>query len=189
MKKILVAFDGGEPARRALDTAVELARKFDATIAVVSVVPVHPGRSPIDPWDDTSTHAHELLEARKILREAGFEADLLEPAGDPAKTIERIVDDGGYDTVVMGSRGLERDRPDAPGQRLRACRHPCPRDGRDRPLNTAPPAPTRTLTERVRLHRGTAVPAPPGAAVPCPGPHLRSSTRFRRGMRPGVALG
>ncbi len=106
MKKILVAFDGGEPAHRALDTAVELARKFDATIAVVSVVPVHPGRSPIDPWDDTSTHAHELLEARKILREAGFEADLLEPAGDPAKTIERIVDDGGYDTVVMGSRGL-----------------------------------------------------------------------------------
>jgi nucleotide-binding universal stress UspA family protein len=106
MKKILVAFDGGEPARRALDTAIELARKFDATIAVVSVVPVHPGRSPIDPWDDTSAHAHELLEARKILREAGFEADLLEPAGDPAKTIERIVDDGGYDTVVMGSRGL-----------------------------------------------------------------------------------
>jgi nucleotide-binding universal stress UspA family protein len=106
MKKILVAFDGGEPARRALDTAIELARKFDATIAVVSVVPVHPGRSPIDPWDDTSTHAHELLEARKILREAGFEAHLLEPAGDPAKTIERIVDDGGYDTVVIGSRGL-----------------------------------------------------------------------------------
>ncbi len=106
MKKILVAFDGGDPARRALDTAIELARKFDATIAVVSVVPVHPGRSPIDPWDDTSTHAHELLEARKILREAGFEADLLEPAGDPAKTIERIVDDGGYDTVVIGSRGL-----------------------------------------------------------------------------------
>lgn len=106
MKKILVAFDGGEPARRALDTAIELARKFDATIAVVSVVPVHPGRSPIDPWDDTATHAHELLEARRILREAGFEADLLEPAGDPAKTIERIADDGGYDTVVMGSRGL-----------------------------------------------------------------------------------
>jgi nucleotide-binding universal stress UspA family protein len=106
MKKILVAFDGGEPARHALETAIELARKFDATIAVVSVVPVHPGRSPIDPWDDTSTHAHELLEARKILREAGFEADLLEPAGDPARTIERIADDGGFDTVVMGSRGL-----------------------------------------------------------------------------------
>ena len=49
MKNILVAYDGGEPARRALEAAVELAKRFDAPLAVVSVVPVHPGRSPIDP--------------------------------------------------------------------------------------------------------------------------------------------
>ncbi len=47
MKNILVAYDGGEPARRALEAAVELAKRFDAPLAVVSVVPVHPGRSPI----------------------------------------------------------------------------------------------------------------------------------------------
>ena len=55
MKNILVAYDGGEPARRALETGIELSKKFDAPIAVVSVVPVHPGRMPIDPWDDRPT--------------------------------------------------------------------------------------------------------------------------------------
>jgi nucleotide-binding universal stress UspA family protein len=106
MNKILIAYDGGEPARRALLSAIDLARKFGATLSVVSVVPVHPGRVPIDPWDDATVHASELIEARKVLREAGFEAELLEPAGDPAKTIERIATDGGFDTVVVGSRGL-----------------------------------------------------------------------------------
>ena len=33
-------------------------------------------------------------------------AEFLEPTGDPAKTIERIAEDGGYDIVVVGSRGL-----------------------------------------------------------------------------------
>ncbi len=106
MKKILIAYDGGDPARRALDTAADLARLTGASVSVVSVVPVHPGRSPVDPWDDTSTHAQELLEARRIMAEQGIEVELIEPTGDPAATIERIAEDGGFDTVVVGSRGL-----------------------------------------------------------------------------------
>ena len=43
MKKILIAYDGGEPARRALDTAADLARLTGASVSVVSVVPVHVG--------------------------------------------------------------------------------------------------------------------------------------------------
>jgi nucleotide-binding universal stress UspA family protein len=106
MKKILLAYDGGEPARKALDHTVELAKAFNAEVAVISVVPVHPGRAPIDPWDDRTVHAEELLEARKLLREAGIEATLIEPGGDPAKTIERVAEERDYDTIVIGSRGL-----------------------------------------------------------------------------------
>jgi nucleotide-binding universal stress UspA family protein len=106
MKKILLAYDGGEPAKRALDQTVELAKNFNASVGVISVVPVHPGRAPIDPWDDRTVHAEELLEARKLLREAGIEAELLEPGGDPAKTIEHMADERGYDTIVIGTRGL-----------------------------------------------------------------------------------
>lgn len=107
MEKILLAYDGGEPAKRALHTTIEMSKKFGATVSVVSVVPFHPGtRTPIDPWDDSSVHAKELLEAKKLLRDNGIEAELLEPAGDPARTIERIAKEGGFDTIVMGSRGL-----------------------------------------------------------------------------------
>ena len=60
----------------------------------------------MDPWDDAAVHAQALDEARQILAEKGMTAELLEPIGDPAATIERIANDGGYDTVVVGSRGL-----------------------------------------------------------------------------------
>jgi nucleotide-binding universal stress UspA family protein len=106
MKKILVAYDGGEAAHRALDLAAELAQKFEATVGVVSVVPVHSGRVAVDPWDDRSVHATELAEAVRLLREKGIEPLIHEPAGDPAGTIEKIAEEHGYDMVVVGSRGL-----------------------------------------------------------------------------------
>lgn len=106
MKRILVAYDGSEPAHRALDLAIQLAKPSAAPMTVVSVVPVHPGRVRIDPWDDALVHAQVLHEAKGLLAEQGIVADYLEPAGDPAKTIERIADEGGFDTIVIGSRGL-----------------------------------------------------------------------------------
>jgi len=106
MKNILVAYDGGEPAHRALETGIELAQRFDASLAVVSVVPVHPGRAPVDPWDDKSVHDEELAEARDILSRNGVAAELIEPSGDPARAIERVAEMGHFDTIVVGSRRL-----------------------------------------------------------------------------------
>jgi nucleotide-binding universal stress UspA family protein len=106
MKRILLAYDGGDPAKRALEQTIELARLTGAEVGVISVVPVRSGRAPIDPWDDRTVHAEELLEARKALREAGIEAEMLEPGGDVARTIERVADERGYDTIVIGTRGL-----------------------------------------------------------------------------------
>lgn len=106
MKKILVAYDGGEPAHRALDMAADLATRFEAEIGVVSVVPFHGGRSPVDPWDDRSVHTEQLGEARELLLARGIEPLLYEPAGEPAAMIEHIAQAGDYDVVVVGSRGL-----------------------------------------------------------------------------------
>jgi nucleotide-binding universal stress UspA family protein len=104
--KILLAYDGGEPAHKALDLTADFAKKFDATVSVVSVVPVHPGRVPIDPWDDTPVHASQLVEAKRLLLEKGIEPALIERAGDPAQTIEQMAQEGSYDMVVVGSRHL-----------------------------------------------------------------------------------
>ena len=106
MEKILLAYDGGEPARRALDLTADLAHRYGAAVSVVSVTPVYPGRAPVDPWDDRPVHLEELRVAQQILREQGIEPELLAPAGDPARTIERIAADGGFDAVILGSRGL-----------------------------------------------------------------------------------
>ncbi|MFI5225157.1 MAG: universal stress protein [Candidatus Limnocylindrales bacterium] len=104
--KILVAYDGGEPAGRALELAMDLTKKFDAELGVVSVIPYHPGRAPIDPADDTVAHRAQLAEAKRILEERGIEPVLIERAGDPAPAIEHVAESGGYDFVVVGSRGL-----------------------------------------------------------------------------------
>src|SRR3989337_1321418 len=104
MKKILVAYDGGEADLKALNPAADLAQALGATVSVVSVVPVHGGRIGLDPWDDSEVHAKELTEARRLLRERGIDAALLEPVGEPAPTIERIAREGEFDTIILGSR-------------------------------------------------------------------------------------
>jgi nucleotide-binding universal stress UspA family protein len=105
MKNILVAYDGGRPAKRALEQGIELAERFDASLAVVSVVPVHRGRSRIDPWDDKAVHDRQLAEARAIVSRHGVGAELFEPFGDPGKEIMKLAETGHYDTIVVGSRG------------------------------------------------------------------------------------
>jgi nucleotide-binding universal stress UspA family protein len=105
MKRILLAYDGSEPAVRALETAVELATKFGAFVGVISVVPIRTMTMGVDPWDDRTVHEDELRDAQERLRQQGIEPELIEPYGDPAWTIERIAAERDFDTIVIGSRG------------------------------------------------------------------------------------
>jgi nucleotide-binding universal stress UspA family protein len=107
MERILLAYDGGDAARRALETAAELAIAFRASLSVVSVVPLGRDGRPLEPWDGGEAHARELREAKHMLAQHGLEVDLLEPLGDPARTIERIAAEGGFDTVVIGMHSLD----------------------------------------------------------------------------------
>ena len=106
MQKLLLAYDGTDPSRRALGLAAVMTHKFGATLTVVSVIPTHGGRSPVDPWDDREVHAQELLEAGRLLREKGIEARLIEAAGDVPERIERIATEGDFNAIIVGSRGL-----------------------------------------------------------------------------------
>lgn len=111
MKKILLAYDGGEPARRALETAGELARAFHAPVSVVSVVPESACLPEVDASIDASVRANGLQEAKRLLAGMGVDVELLEPSGDPARRIEQIAEEGGFDTIVIGSGdGVPIDR-------------------------------------------------------------------------------
>jgi nucleotide-binding universal stress UspA family protein len=112
MKNILVAYDGYEAGHRALEMAARLAHAFGARVDVVSVVPVDVDAAQPAGDDPAVEHARELVEARGILRDRGVEAGLIEPSGDPAETIERLANERGYDTIVVGgSRAVKEGMP------------------------------------------------------------------------------
>ena len=57
MKNILVAYDGGEPARLALETGIELVKRFGGSLGIVSVIPMHTRPDPDRPleWRSQTT--------------------------------------------------------------------------------------------------------------------------------------
>lgn len=104
--KILVAYDGGQAARRALYKAAHLARVTHAPVGVVSVIPLHyeRGRSRVMPWDDQQRHRQDLEEAQSVFNANGIEPELIEVMGSPAEQINQVALAGGYDTIVLGAR-------------------------------------------------------------------------------------
>ena len=108
MKRILVAYDGGAPAVRALDLAIELAKQFNLPLGVVGVVPNVSGRSAATRWEEERLRDDQLREAHQYIANRGLKAEIIEPSGDPAREIEYVAEAGDFDTIVMGSRGLGR---------------------------------------------------------------------------------
>jgi nucleotide-binding universal stress UspA family protein len=106
MRKILVAYDGGAPAKRALDAAADLAQGSGAQVTVVHVAARQPARLPETPTVGAATFGPVLRQAEALLRKRGIGSELLEVAGSPAETIERIAAEGDYDTIVIGTRDL-----------------------------------------------------------------------------------
>lgn len=106
MERILIAYDGEEPAQRALERGAELAQALGSDLAVISVTPWRGGRFPTDPWDDAEARAKALKSAGDWLSQRGLSAELLSPAGDPGPTIETVAEAGAFDTIVVGTRGL-----------------------------------------------------------------------------------
>ena len=124
-KKILVAFDGSEASKHALDHAVNISEKFGAEIFVLSVVPrvmmpVFPdegfGAAPITAAQDMSEYQSKMrgiyeksLEDAKNDIQAHFPdlkvtTKLME--GRPSATIVKEADDEEADLIVIGSRGI-----------------------------------------------------------------------------------
>jgi nucleotide-binding universal stress UspA family protein len=52
-------------------------------------------------------HAHEdVARAHAFLRERGVESTMQMEHGEPTREIVRVAEEGGYDLIVAGSRGL-----------------------------------------------------------------------------------
>ncbi|ABL78863.1 universal stress protein [Thermofilum pendens] len=114
--RILVAYDGSEHARKALEVAVDLASKYGAKLFVVEVVDSKSLTSSLRevPSLDVGRVIAEIkskasVDVRECLRLAqsrgvDAEGDVLE--GDPASEILRYAEEVKADLIVTGSRGL-----------------------------------------------------------------------------------
>lgn len=115
-ERILVPFDGSEPAEAALELAVDL--HDGAEIVVLFVIDpmidysrrrAFPGYTAADQFKNERERAEAILEAAE--ENWADEHDELETdivAGSPARAIVSYVEDEDVDQVVMGSHGRDR---------------------------------------------------------------------------------
>src|SRR3954453_10648889 len=107
--KVLVAYDGSEPAGHALTRAAQIAQRGDAEVTVISVVPLQAsGPRSAGPviGGDVEEHGRELDEAVAKLKEAGVAAETIEAVGHPAESIVDEAERGKFDLIIVGHRGL-----------------------------------------------------------------------------------
>jgi len=108
--KILVAYDGSEQARRALDWAVHMAMAQDSTVGVISVAPTLAAgpriADAVDPTSNLDEHRRQLDEAVAVLAAAGVKAKAVLKAGNPAEEIIDAARDGRFDVILVGIRGM-----------------------------------------------------------------------------------
>jgi nucleotide-binding universal stress UspA family protein len=116
VRRILLAYDGSAPARRALDRAVAEARDTNGRITVLSVeelvldpdVPRNFGTlDDVGDWEGATAGAPpdvlaQLTEARGLLAEAGLDADVTWVAGEPGQAIAETARRVDADVIVLG---------------------------------------------------------------------------------------
>src|SRR5690606_9723348 len=113
-KKILVATDGSEGAKKAVHTAVKMLEgTSDVQVTLITVSQPVPlslyadlQALNIDPMALSEQQAQELLEEESApVKEAGISFDTQVAVGGPGTEICRVAQEGGYDLIIVGSRG------------------------------------------------------------------------------------
>ena len=105
--KILLAYDGFEYSRHALEEAAKMATREDSTVTVVSVIPPSARGSKSGGHMGLPPHAEEdVTKAHDFFGERGLEAETKVRVGDPAEELIAEATEGRYDIAVAGSRGL-----------------------------------------------------------------------------------
>mgnify|MGYP001056364538 CR=1 FL=1 len=112
MQKILVCFDGSEWSKKALQSAIDIAQKFNSHITVLSVVPkvcfleMGIDCATVEGIFKAETEGN-LNSARKIMEEKGVRGETLILEGAPADVIVDYAKDNKIDLIVIGSKGKD----------------------------------------------------------------------------------
>jgi nucleotide-binding universal stress UspA family protein len=105
--RILFAYDGSAYAKRALAYATRFGADVEALVIGVSPVLIeapHTEQS-TDPERGRHQALEQLEEARRLLAEAGVEAETMHAFGNPAAEIIAAADRREADIIVLGQHG------------------------------------------------------------------------------------
>jgi nucleotide-binding universal stress UspA family protein len=111
-RSILVAVDGSQAAREALEEAIELARDTGARLTLISVAAPFrwrlpsPYMAPLPTEGELAREAQEVADRAAALVPDDVPVSTVVRSGPAAKAILDRVEQGEHDLVVMGSRGL-----------------------------------------------------------------------------------
>ena len=115
-KTVLVAYDGGASAMKAVDHIARSPLFADLSVTVVSV------------GADTPETSKGLSDAKAVLNAAGIEAETRVVPGQPETELGKMVEDEGFGMVVMGAYGHSRIRSLVIGstttEMVRSCKVP-----------------------------------------------------------------
>ena len=111
--KILVGVDGSSYSDRALAFAIDLSKKYGASVTIIHVI-----ASPLFAFEGMVVAQPEkrlqeegkqiLIKCKELARSMGVEVDTRLVTGHPAEEISRVANEEGYDLLVVGNRGLSR---------------------------------------------------------------------------------
>ena len=117
LSTVAVGTDGSVTASKALEAAVEIARRFDAKLVVLSAFQgsderprgVNKGSAELQ-WEfDNDARVREMLSrTEQELRERKIDCTTLLDEGDPAEVLVRLAEECGADLLVIGNRGMQR---------------------------------------------------------------------------------
>lgn len=110
MTKILMATDGSEHAAKVIDETISLAWALDADVSVISVADV-PAQIALDMAalyrEKLEEEVRETLDkTKKHFAEKGLAVEVIFKSGHPATVICAVAEEGHFDIIVIGSRGL-----------------------------------------------------------------------------------
>lgn len=115
-RRILIAWDGSEPATHAFAVAADLASKYQADLCLLSVVPLLEDVETSDERSEAMGRAEQRLTERQsqLYRIAGdldvsFRSEMF-PARHVADGIVDYAHRHGFDLIVMGRRGTSLAR-------------------------------------------------------------------------------
>lgn len=114
LRKILIATDGSENAKKAADFGIQIAGLSGAKIYAAYVIDTTPYYSiPLDQvwskevYEQVEKMGHEITaDVEKTSKAAGLEAESIVLKGDPVEKIVNFAEEQNVDMIIVGSHGM-----------------------------------------------------------------------------------